>query len=209
MALRWFVLRVRHRPDDRQLVGPRAPGRAGARRSGRPATFVSIGLNSPRMPSGASGFMSNVSRWLSPPVRKTRIIDFARGAPGSRPPRPACARRRQQARQPQAEEPREPDLEELATRDPSGRRHRRSHPPPHPSETRPITPRSQPARLTVIESYRTSPAHTSTTTRDDPGHCRSTTPFIPQIEAKPRPAPPEPSSHPIAISFLWGQSVLQ
>ena len=38
-----------------------------------------IGLNSPRIPSGASGFMSNESRWLSPPVRKTRIIDFARG----------------------------------------------------------------------------------------------------------------------------------
>ena len=43
-----------------------------------PGTFVAIGLNSPRIASGASGFMSNVSMWLGAPVRKTRIIDFAR-----------------------------------------------------------------------------------------------------------------------------------
>ena len=44
-----------------------------------PGTFVAIGLNSPRIPSGASGFMSNESRWLNPPVKNTRMTDLARG----------------------------------------------------------------------------------------------------------------------------------
>jgi len=35
--------------------------------------------------------MSKLSRWLRPPVRKTRIIDFARGAEGVRPPTVAAA----------------------------------------------------------------------------------------------------------------------
>ncbi len=34
-----------------------------------PGTFVAIGLNSPRTPSGASGFMSQMSMWLGPPKR--------------------------------------------------------------------------------------------------------------------------------------------
>ena len=33
----------------------------------RPGWLVAIGLNSPRMPSGASGFMSNVSMCEGPP----------------------------------------------------------------------------------------------------------------------------------------------
>ena len=43
-----------------------------------PGTAVSIGLNSPRMPSGASGFMSNESCWPSPPLSRITITDFAR-----------------------------------------------------------------------------------------------------------------------------------
>ena len=34
-----------------------------------PGTEVAIGLNSPRMPSGASGFGSHVSMWLGDPCR--------------------------------------------------------------------------------------------------------------------------------------------
>ena len=49
----------------------------------RPGTDVSIGLNSPRMPSGASGFMSNESCWPSPPLSRITITDFAR--PGLAP----------------------------------------------------------------------------------------------------------------------------
>ena len=37
-----------------------------------------MGEKGPRMPLGASGFMSNVSSWLGPPNRKTNITDFAR-----------------------------------------------------------------------------------------------------------------------------------
>jgi hypothetical protein len=33
-----------------------------------PGTLVAMGINSPRMPSGASGFRSNVSCWDGPPV---------------------------------------------------------------------------------------------------------------------------------------------
>ena len=44
-----------------------------------PGARVAIGLNSPRIPSGALGFKSNVSIWLGAPVRKTRINDLARG----------------------------------------------------------------------------------------------------------------------------------
>ena len=70
------------------------------------------------MPSGASGFMSNESMWLSPPLMKTMIIDRARGTP--RDAAPALPAGRQEPRQPQPEKAREPDLEELATRNPHG-----------------------------------------------------------------------------------------
>ena len=74
-------LRVRHRPDDRQLVGPR-------RQAGKmladldPGTAVSIGLNSPRISSGASGFMSNESCCPSPPLSRITITDRARPGAG-------------------------------------------------------------------------------------------------------------------------------
>ena len=41
-----------------------------------PETFVDMGLNSPRISTGASGFISNISIWLDAPVRKTRMTDL-------------------------------------------------------------------------------------------------------------------------------------
>ena len=38
-----------------------------------PGTLVGIGLYSPRMPEGASGFMSNMSRCGGPPARNTMM----------------------------------------------------------------------------------------------------------------------------------------
>src|SRR5450755_3202967 len=42
-----------------------------------PGIFVLMGLNSPRILSGASGLGSQISMWLGPPCRKTMITDFA------------------------------------------------------------------------------------------------------------------------------------
>ena len=42
-----------------------------------PETFDLTGLNSPRMFDGASGFGSQMSMWLGPPWRNSRMIDFA------------------------------------------------------------------------------------------------------------------------------------
>src|SRR3982750_4526319 len=42
-----------------------------------PGTLVLMGLNSPRMLDGASGFGSQMSIWLGPPCRKTIITDLA------------------------------------------------------------------------------------------------------------------------------------
>src|SRR5688572_14995590 len=42
-----------------------------------PGTFDLIGLNSPRTLDGASGLGSQMSIWLGPPWRNTRITDFA------------------------------------------------------------------------------------------------------------------------------------
>src|SRR5271169_3420844 len=42
-----------------------------------PETFVLMGLNSPRMLLGASGLGSQISMWLGPPCKNTRITDFA------------------------------------------------------------------------------------------------------------------------------------
>ena len=64
---------MRHRADDRELVGPRRQSRqmlADLHAATRP---VAIGLNSPRTSTGASGFRSNMSRWLGAPVKKIRI----------------------------------------------------------------------------------------------------------------------------------------
>jgi hypothetical protein len=47
----------------------------------RPGTVVAIGLNSPRISSGASGFMSQRSWWAGPPSRKKRMTDLARARP--------------------------------------------------------------------------------------------------------------------------------
>src|SRR5712692_4002683 len=46
-----------------------------------PGTIDLIGLNSPRTFEGASGFGSQISMWLGPPWRKTRMTDLARPQP--------------------------------------------------------------------------------------------------------------------------------
>src|SRR5436309_1224129 len=47
-----------------------------------PGTVVAIGLNSPRISTGAAGFMSHMSRWLGPPLRKMRMQASADAACG-------------------------------------------------------------------------------------------------------------------------------
>src|SRR5439155_4794320 len=47
-----------------------------------PGTTVLIGLKSPRMFDGASGFGSQISMWLGPPWRKIRSTDLALPQPG-------------------------------------------------------------------------------------------------------------------------------
>src|SRR5690349_1107152 len=42
-----------------------------------PGTLVAMGLYGPRMVSGASGFMSQVSIWLGPPQSSTKMHDFS------------------------------------------------------------------------------------------------------------------------------------
>ena len=72
------VLAVRERPDQRPL-SPSARASCGrCSQIWMPGTAVAIGLNSPRISAGASGFMSSESRWLRPPVRFTRMTDWAR-----------------------------------------------------------------------------------------------------------------------------------
>ena len=44
-----------------------------------PGTSVAIGSNGPRTSAGASGFMSKVSIWLGPPVKKMNSTPLARG----------------------------------------------------------------------------------------------------------------------------------
>src|SRR5881628_1312434 len=58
-----------------------------------PGTFERSVLNSPRMFEGASGFGSQISMWLGPPCRKTRMTDFAElkpRAPSNRDAPCAC-----------------------------------------------------------------------------------------------------------------------
>ena len=75
--------------------------------------------------------MSNESRWLSPPVRKTRITDFARGCAALPRPGFGSARgartTRQQLRQSQPQQPREPHLDELAAKESNRMSVRRFH----------------------------------------------------------------------------------
>ena len=72
----------------------------------RRARGVAMGLNSPRISSGAAGFMSKVSCWLGPPHWCRKMTDFARafGARGS-------ARRRPRADAAEAGEPQGADLQ--------------------------------------------------------------------------------------------------
>src|SRR5208283_1328487 len=42
-----------------------------------PSTLVLMGLNSPRMLEGASGLGSQMSMWLGPPWRNSRMTDLA------------------------------------------------------------------------------------------------------------------------------------
>ena len=56
-----------------------------------PSTFVSMAPNSPRMLEGASGFGSQMSMWLGPPWRKSRMTDLA--LPKPLPPAKAVHRR--------------------------------------------------------------------------------------------------------------------
>ncbi len=44
-----------------------------------PGTLVAMGLYGPRIVSGASGFMSQVSTWLGPPQSKRKMHDFSAG----------------------------------------------------------------------------------------------------------------------------------
>jgi hypothetical protein len=52
----------------------------------RPGTEVAMGLKVPRISIGASGFGSNVSRWLGPPNRSSSTTEVAR-CPGLAAPR--------------------------------------------------------------------------------------------------------------------------
>ena len=53
-----------------------------------PGVFVLSVLNSPRIPAGASGFGSNVSRWLGPPNWKSMMTLLAVAFSSRRPSRP-------------------------------------------------------------------------------------------------------------------------
>src|SRR5579864_3139964 len=51
-----------------------------------PGTLVEIGLNSPRISLGASGFRSNVSKWPHPPLCHSRMQEISRLAPARSTP---------------------------------------------------------------------------------------------------------------------------
>ena len=50
-----------------------------------PGTLVSMALKSPRMLVGASGLGSQMSMWLGPPCRNSRMTEFARPKPAPPP----------------------------------------------------------------------------------------------------------------------------
>src|SRR5215831_11463175 len=78
-----------------------------------PGTLVATGLNSPRILSGAAGFMSQVSSWLGPPCRRNRTQEravallreasAAHSRPGSDRPKAPSPPRRSHSRRLQAE----------------------------------------------------------------------------------------------------------
>ena len=47
-----------------------------------PGTAVAAGLYGPRISAGASGFRSQVSRWLGPPHSRMKMHDFPPGRDG-------------------------------------------------------------------------------------------------------------------------------
>ena len=115
------MVRIARVPSSERSPACRAGRRACGKCSqiGMPGTLVAIGRNSPRIPSGASGFMSNESMWLSPPVKNTRITDLARG--GDALVRLAALRTRsQEVGQAEAQQPRESHLNELTPNNADG-----------------------------------------------------------------------------------------
>ena len=101
---------VVRRADQRAEVQRLGRTAAGARRTARPAALVAIGLNSPRISAGASGFMSHMSRWLGPAVEEDEDagVGRRRGRRAVEPPRLVGP---QQAGQAQAPEPDPADLQ--------------------------------------------------------------------------------------------------
>ena len=104
---------VVHRADDRRAMQLlRQPRQVLAKLNA--GHVVAIGLNSPRMPSGASGFMSHMSRWLGPPLRNNQ---HAGVGPRLRVRRLAAAdSRSQQPRQRKAHQPQAADLQHVPAR---------------------------------------------------------------------------------------------
>ena len=92
---------------------PAPPGPAGARRTGSRARWWRSAGTRRGCPRGRRASCRSESRWLSPPVRKTRIIDFARGRrPGVGRPVLALAARSALARpssSPASPSPRKPE----------------------------------------------------------------------------------------------------
>ena len=77
----------------------------------RPGTLVGIGLYSPRMPEGASGFMSNMSRCGGPPARNTMMTALCDRE------MPACASGRSSWGSDRPAQSQAADLEEIAPGD--------------------------------------------------------------------------------------------
>jgi hypothetical protein len=77
-VIEWF----RDRTSAHFPITPATFGRCSQTRT--PAAFVSIGLNSPRYSSGASGFRSHMSMVAGPPPSHTRMTPSA-FAPRARP----------------------------------------------------------------------------------------------------------------------------
>jgi hypothetical protein len=80
----------------------------------KPGTLVRMGLNSPRISTGASGFMSYMSTWLGPPGKYTKITPLC-GVCGE-PPR---ARRRNKSASVRPPMPKAPTLKKSRRRMPS------------------------------------------------------------------------------------------
>src|SRR5438067_14931 len=57
-----------------------------------PGTVVAIGWYGPRIPSGAIGFRSHVSRWLGPPHSRMKMHDFSRAPVDAAPIPPRASK---------------------------------------------------------------------------------------------------------------------